>query len=164
MENHLVGEVAGALQELITEAEATVQSMNDDLEARPTSTGMALRLVWRTAKGAPDGLEADPRRDCCARPSTRGARPTARPWATSCARRITDDRADNPADTWHDQLTRAFDYRAWHEFGIQRRAGRRLDVRPPVPRPAASGSWPRPFRCSPPRRRTTRPDIRTPRG
>ena len=120
LENHLVGEVAGALQELITEAEATVQSMNDDLEARPTSTGMALRLVWRTAKGAPDGLEAI---------RTRLLRKAVDAWSPAdrtavgdfLARRITDDRAANPADTWHDQLTRAFDYRAWHEFGIQRR-------------------------------------------
>ncbi|WP_041541008.1 TIGR02680 family protein [Catenulispora acidiphila] len=120
LENHLVGEVAGALQELITEAEATVQAMNDDLEARPTSTGMALRLVWRTAKGAPEGLEAI---------RTRLLRKAVDAWSPAdraavgdfLARRITDDRAANPADTWHDQLTRAFDYRAWHEFGIQRR-------------------------------------------
>ncbi|MBS2535914.1 TIGR02680 family protein [Catenulispora sp. NF23] len=120
LENHLVGEVAGALQELITEAEVTVRAMNDDLAARPTSTGMALRLVWRTAKGAPEGLEAV---------RTRLLRKVVDAWSPAdraavgefLQRRIADDRAANPADTWHDQLTRAFDYRAWHEFGIQRR-------------------------------------------
>lgn len=120
LENHLVGEVAGALQELITEAENTVQAMNDDLEARPTSTGMMLRLVWRTAKGAPEGLEAV---------RTRLLRKAVDAWSPAdrsavgefLQRRIADDRASNPADTWHDQLARAFDYRAWHEFGIQRR-------------------------------------------
>ncbi|MEY9889345.1 uncharacterized protein (TIGR02680 family) [Catenulispora sp. MAP12-49] len=121
LENHLVGEVAGALQELITEAEATVKAMNDDLEARPTSTGMALRLIWRTAKNAPEGLDAV---------RTRLLRKAVDAWSPAdraavgdfLQRRIADDRAANPADTWHDQLTRAFDYRAWHEFGIQRRA------------------------------------------
>lgn len=120
LENHLVGEVAGALQELITEAEATVKAMNDDLEARPTSTGMTLRLVWRTAKGAPEGLEAV---------RTRLLRKAVDAWSPSdrsavgefLQRRIADDRAASPADTWHDQLARAFDYRAWHEFAIQRR-------------------------------------------
>ncbi|MFL6112617.1 MAG: TIGR02680 family protein [Catenulispora sp.] len=120
LENHLVGEVAGALQELIADAESTVAAMNQDLESRPTSTGMALRLVWRTAKGAPEGLEAV---------RTRLLRKVVDAWSPDdraavgdfLSRRITDDRAANPADTWHDQLTRAFDYRAWHEFAIQRR-------------------------------------------
>ena len=120
LENHLVGEVAGALQELITEAERTVAAMNQDLESRPTSTGMALRLVWRTARGAPEGLEAV---------RTRLLRKAVDAWSPAdraavgefLQRRIADDRAANPADTWHDQLARAFDYRAWHAFAIQRR-------------------------------------------
>lgn len=120
LENHLVGEVAGALQELITEAEGMVAAMNRDLESRPTSTGMALRLVWRTSKGAPEGLEAV---------RTRLLRKAVDAWSPAdratvgdfLQRRITDERAANPADTWHDQLARAFDYRAWHAFAIQRR-------------------------------------------
>ncbi|GAA1994931.1 TIGR02680 family protein [Catenulispora subtropica] len=120
LENHLVGEVAGALQELITEAEGRVAAMNQDLESRPTSTGMALRLVWRTSKGAPEGLEAV---------RTRLLRKAVDAWSPAdraavgefLQRRIADDRAANPADTWHDQLARAFDYRAWHAFAIQRR-------------------------------------------
>ncbi|WP_323747498.1 TIGR02680 family protein [Catenulispora rubra] len=120
LENHLVGEVAGALQELITEAEGMVAAMNRDLESRPTSTGMALRLVWRASKGAPDGLEAV---------RTRLLRKAVDAWSPAdravvgdfLQRRIADDRAANPADTWHDQLARAFDYRTWHVFAIQRR-------------------------------------------
>ncbi|WP_194893227.1 TIGR02680 family protein [Catenulispora pinisilvae] len=120
LENHLVGEVASALQELITEAEGMVAAMNQDLESRPTSTGMALRLVWRTSKGAPEGLEAV---------RTRLLRKAVDAWSPAdraavgefLQRRIADDRAANPADTWHDQLARAFDYRAWHAFAIQRR-------------------------------------------
>jgi putative exonuclease SbcCD C subunit len=120
LENHLVGEVAGALQELITEAEGMVAAMNQDLESRPTSTGMALRLVWRTSKAAPEGLEAV---------RTRMLRKAVDAWSPAdratvgdfLQRRITDERAANPADTWHDQLARAFDYRAWHVFAIQRR-------------------------------------------
>lgn len=120
LENHLVGEVAGALQELIAEAEGMVAAMNQDLESRPTSTGMALRLVWRTSKAAPDGLEAV---------RTRLLRKAVDAWSPAdratvgdfLQRCITNERAAGPADTWHDQLTRAFDYRAWHAFTIQRR-------------------------------------------
>ena len=31
--------------------------MNDELESRPTSTGMKLRLIWQQARDAPDGLD-----------------------------------------------------------------------------------------------------------
>ncbi|NUR61686.1 MAG: TIGR02680 family protein [Catenulispora sp.] len=120
LENHLVGEVAGALQELLTEAESTVAAMNRDLESRPTSTGMALRLVWRTSKSAPEGLQAV---------RARLLRKAVDAWSPAdraavgdfLQRRIADDRAANPADTWHDQLARALDYRAWHTFTIERR-------------------------------------------
>jgi hypothetical protein len=44
-------------RKLIASAETEVRHMNDDLQSRPTSTGMKLRLVWRQARDAPDGLE-----------------------------------------------------------------------------------------------------------
>src|SRR5207248_6096503 len=58
LENHLINEVAGTLQELISGAEEQVNAINDDLADRPTSTGMRLRLQWRVARAAPDGLAA----------------------------------------------------------------------------------------------------------
>ena len=66
LENHLVGEVASTLQELITAAERRVADTNRELAERPTSTGMQLRLRWT----------ADPARP---RRPRRRARPAAPP-------------------------------------------------------------------------------------
>ncbi|MGW7572957.1 TIGR02680 family protein [Streptomyces sp. NPDC054765] len=120
LENHLVGEVAGALQELIAAAEEQVAAMNQDLAARPTSTGMTLRLRWQPAKAAPEGLEAVRAR--LLRQSSDAWSPADRAQVGKFLQaRIAQDREDHPGDSWADQLTRALDYRAWHAFTIQRR-------------------------------------------
>ncbi|MEV7930877.1 TIGR02680 family protein [Kitasatospora sp. NPDC088779] len=120
LENHLVGEVAGALQELIAGAEEQVAAMNLDLAARPTSTGMALRLQWQPAKDAPAGLEAV--RTRLLRQSSDAWTPADRAQVGEFLQaRIAHDREEHPGDSWVDQLTRALDYRAWHAFAIQRR-------------------------------------------
>ncbi|WP_225730446.1 MULTISPECIES: TIGR02680 family protein [unclassified Nocardia] len=120
LENHLVNEVAGLLQELISGAEDQVRSINADLEARPTSTGMRLRLQWRTVRGAPEGLE---------RVRERLLRQTADAWSTAdralvgafLQEQINREHSDDTTGGgWTEQLTRALDYRSWHEFGIQR--------------------------------------------
>ncbi|HEX3785941.1 MAG TPA: TIGR02680 family protein [Pseudonocardiaceae bacterium] len=119
LENHLINEVAGTLQELITGAEEQVDAINADLADRPTSTGMRLRLRWRTARGAPDGL---------ARVRDRLLRQTADAWTASdralvgafLSEQINKEHAEDAAGGWVEQLTRGLDYRAWHEFTIQR--------------------------------------------
>jgi uncharacterized protein YPO0396 len=118
LENHLLNEVAGTLHELISAAESEVRGMNDELESRPTSTGMKLRLIWQTAKDAPDGLDR-------IRPKLRQ---TIDAWSAAdrsvvgafLQRRIADEHAANPAAGWTEALTRALDYRNWHEFVIKR--------------------------------------------
>ncbi|WP_395297112.1 TIGR02680 family protein [Kitasatospora hibisci] len=120
LENHLVGEVAGVLQELIARAEEQVQAMNRDLADRPTSTGMTLRLLWQPAKDAPQGLEAV--RTRLLRQSSDAWRPADRALVGEFLQaRIAQDREEHPGDSWADQLTRALDYRTWHMFTIQRR-------------------------------------------
>lgn len=119
LENHLVTEVAGTLQELVGAAEQQVLRMNAELKDRPTSTGMLLRLVWRPARNAPGGLAAA--RDRLLRQSSDA-------WTAADRTALGDflqaqiDRArtDNPAGTWLEHLTTALDYRSWHEFGIER--------------------------------------------
>ncbi|MEO3860543.1 TIGR02680 family protein [Acrocarpospora sp. B8E8] len=118
LENHLLNEVAGTLQELITEAESEVREMNVELESRPTSTGMRLRLVWKPAKNAPDGL-AQVRDKLRQRVDAWSVADRAMVGAF-LQERIAREHADNPAAGWIEALTRALDYRAWHEFGIQR--------------------------------------------
>ena len=118
LENHLLNEVAGTLHELITAAETEVRGMNDELESRPTSTGMKLRLVWLQARDAPDGLDGVRRK----------LRQTVDAWSTDdravvgsfLQQRIATVHASNPAAGWAEALTVALDYRRWHEFGIQR--------------------------------------------
>ncbi|MFJ3973860.1 TIGR02680 family protein [Streptomyces sp. NPDC090021] len=119
LETHLITEVAGTLQELIGAAERKVLAMNAELEERPTSTGMKLRLVWRASRKAPAGLA-----------HARGRLlQTADAWTpqdraavgeflqTQIARQQTED----AAGSWTDHLTTALDYRAWHEFAVERR-------------------------------------------
>jgi uncharacterized protein YPO0396 len=120
LENQLVNEVAASLQELVSAAEVQVAAMNTELAARPTSTGMQLRLVWRAAASAPAGLAQV--RDKLLRQSTDV-------WTADDRRRLGDfleeqikgERLRDAAATWVEQLTNALDYRAWHEFAIQRR-------------------------------------------
>jgi uncharacterized protein (TIGR02680 family) len=119
LENHLVNEVAGALQELISAAEEQVSEINGSLAVRPTSTGMRLRLQWRVARGAPDGLGAV--RD-------RLMRQTADAWSGAdrsavgafLQKQIEDEHRGGDGGGWAEQLTRALDYRGWHEFVVQR--------------------------------------------
>ncbi|MER5424345.1 TIGR02680 family protein [Streptosporangium roseum] len=118
LENHLLNEVAGTLHELIGAAEAEVREMNAELESRPTSTGMRLRLLWRTAGNAPGGLDRIREK----------LRQTVDAWSVEdralvgafLQEEIAREYADNPAAGRTDQLTRALDYRTWHEFAIQR--------------------------------------------
>ncbi|MEU5987535.1 TIGR02680 family protein [Spirillospora sp. NPDC047418] len=118
LENHLLNEVAGTLQELIAAAEDEVREMNAELTSRPTSTGMRLRLVWKPAKDAPDGLDRVREK----------LRQTIDAWSVDdraavgrfLQEQIAREHADNPASGWTEQLTRALDYRSWHAFAIQR--------------------------------------------
>jgi uncharacterized protein (TIGR02680 family) len=119
LENHLVNEVAGTLQELITGAESQVTAINADLADRPTSTGMRLRLQWRVARTAPEGLS---------RVRDRLLRQTADAWSVGdraavgafLQEQINREHAEDTSGGWVEQLTRALDYRGWHEFTIQR--------------------------------------------
>jgi uncharacterized protein (TIGR02680 family) len=120
LENHLVGEVASALQELIVAAEQGVRDTNAELAARPTSTGMHLRLRWVTDPDAPEGLD-DAR--------NRLLRQTTDAWSEDdraavggfLQHQIRAVRAGDAAGTWIELLDRAFDYRHWHRFTVERR-------------------------------------------
>ncbi|MFD7154088.1 TIGR02680 family protein [Kribbella sp. NPDC059898] len=119
LENHLVNEVASTLQELIAAAEAQVAAMNGELENRPTSTGMRLRLLWQPRPDGPAGLAAA---------RERLLRQTSDAWAPEdraavgdfLQARIAEVRAQDTTGTWLEHLTAAMDYRTWNQFVIQR--------------------------------------------
>ncbi|MBO0913697.1 TIGR02680 family protein [Streptomyces laculatispora] len=118
LETHLVTEVAGTLQELIGAAERQVRDMNVELEERPTSTGMRLRLVWRSSRRAPAGLA----------PARERLRRSADIWTAEdrvavgefLQEQIARQHTDDASGSWLDHLTAALDYRTWHEFGVER--------------------------------------------
>jgi uncharacterized protein (TIGR02680 family) len=122
LENHLVGEVASTLQELITAAETRVAETNRELAERPTSTGMQLRLRWTADPTGPDGL-ADAR--------GRLLRQTSDAWSEAdraavggfLQNQIKAVRAQDATGTWLEHLTHALDYRQWHRFTVERRQG-----------------------------------------
>ncbi|MEV0052516.1 TIGR02680 family protein [Saccharopolyspora shandongensis] len=119
LENHLVNEVASTLQELISAAEAQVALMNQELAARPTSTGMQLRLLWRPKEDGPAGLAVA---------RERLLRQTSDAWSEDdraavggfLQAQIAEVRARNTTGTWLEHLTEALDYRKWNRFVIQR--------------------------------------------
>jgi uncharacterized protein (TIGR02680 family) len=119
LEVHLVNEVASHLQELISDAEAQVERMNAELDERPTSTGMRLRLRWELRPDAPAGLPAA---------RARLLRQDADAWSLEdraavggfLQEQISAERARNETGTWLEHLAAAFDYRAWHHFRIER--------------------------------------------
>jgi uncharacterized protein (TIGR02680 family) len=122
LENHLVGEVAGTLQELISDAEQRVGEVNGELADRPTSTGMRLRLRWRVAEDGPPGLPEA---------RERLLRQSADAWSEEdraavgafLQAQIQEVRSRDVAGTWIEQLTEALDYRTWHRFAIERHQG-----------------------------------------
>lgn len=135
LENHLITEVAGTLQELVSTAEHQVLAMNGELADRPTSTGMRLRLVWRPSRDAPSGLAAA--RERLLRQSSDAWTHTDRAaLGTFLQAQIDRARTENPAGTWLEHLTTALDYRAWHEFGIERHQHGRWQ---PATGPASGG-------------------------
>ncbi|MER5640331.1 TIGR02680 family protein [Kitasatospora sp. NPDC002227] len=119
LENHLITEVAGTLQELVGAADGQVLRMNEELKDRPTSTGMLLRLVWRPARNAPGGL-ASARQRLLRQSSDAWTDADRTALGEFLQAQIDRARTDNPSGTWLEHLTTALDYRSWHEFGIER--------------------------------------------
>jgi len=119
LEEHLVNEVASHLQELIADAEDQVRQMNDELEERPTSTGMRLRFRWEPLPDGPPGL-AEARRRLLRQASDAWSVEDRAAVSAFLQERIAAERARDDSGTWLEHLTAALDYRAWHRFTIER--------------------------------------------
>ena len=119
LEEHLVNEVASQLQELIADAEDQTRRMNDELDERPTSTGMKLRFRWEPLADGPTGL-AEARRRLLRQASDAWSAEDRAAVGAFLQERIAAERARDESGTWLEHLTAALDYRAWHKFTIER--------------------------------------------
>jgi uncharacterized protein (TIGR02680 family) len=118
LENHLVGEVAQHLHELLREGTGWVENMNRELSDRPMSTGMMLRFRWDPAEDGPDDFPEIRRR--LLRTGATWSPDERRAVGAFLHRRIQITRAANEGGSWLEHLTTALDYRAWHRFSVER--------------------------------------------
>ena len=120
IDNHLIGEVATTLQELIRDAEAKVAGMNSEIVRCSTSTGLTMRLRWepRTEK-VPEGLPEA--RALLLADSELWSPEERKQLGEFLHGLIKDARAANPLGVWTDHLREALDYRGWHNFAVERR-------------------------------------------
>ena len=128
IENHLLAEAAVELQKLIRAAEAWRASANEELESRPTSSGVRFRFQWepnteiRFQEVRPILL----RKGELWTPAERIA------LAAFLQGRIKAVQDAEESASWRDQLAHALDYRRWHRFVVERQQDgqwRRLDRR-----------------------------------
>lgn len=126
LENHLQAEIATEVQRLLQAAERQVAAINKELYSRPTSTGMRYRLQWlplaEGANGAPVGLEAA-RKRLLNTSTDLWSSEDKRVVGNMLQQRIAAEREQADASgavSLLEQLSRALDYRRWHEFRVQR--------------------------------------------
>ena len=115
--------------------------MNDELEERPTSTGMRLRFRGSRSRTARPGL-AEARRRLLRQASDAWSAEDRAAVSAFLQERIAAERVGDESGTWLEHLTAALDYRSWHGSrssagrtaagvrrrpGLQRRAGARRD-------------------------------------
>lgn len=120
IDNHLIGEVATTLQELIRDAEAKVADMNEEIMRCSTSTGLTMRLKWEArSEEVPQGLPEA--RSLLLADSELWSPEERKQIGQFLHGLIKDARAANPLGVWTDHLRQALDYRAWHSFAVERR-------------------------------------------
>jgi uncharacterized protein YPO0396 len=139
LEGHLEKEIAANLQRMMVETEERVRSINVELAKRPTSTGVRYRLDWQPlpeeADGGITGLLEARKRLLRTNPDAWSAEDRQQVGmflqARISAERVRDDEA-----TLFESLARAFDYRRWHRFRVQRLQDKQWR---PLSGPASSG-------------------------
>ncbi len=118
LERHLIGEVATHLTDLLHRAEELVGRMNDEIESRPMSTGMALRFDWEIADDGPAGLPEI--RKLLLRKEGAWSTGDRQALGRFLQQQIQSVRAEYETGTWADHLKMALDYRRWRRFVVER--------------------------------------------
>ncbi|MDZ7785477.1 MAG: TIGR02680 family protein [Halioglobus sp.] len=123
IENHLELEVAAQLQQLMREADERMRRINAELDQRPTSTGVKFKLVWQPRDdddGAALAGLADVRKLLLHTSSDAWSAANRAAVGDFLQARIAAERERDDGVARIDQLARALDYRAWHQFRVQR--------------------------------------------
>ncbi|WP_322996924.1 TIGR02680 family protein [Castellaniella sp.] len=129
LETHLQAEISSAIQRRLRDAQQQILAINEELQQRPTTTGVRFRLKWETlpegVDGAPVGLEAA-RRHLLNTSTDLWSADDRRVVGEMLQQRIEAERSRSdtlPGSSLQEQLDRALDYRRWHRFRIERWAG-----------------------------------------
>lgn len=118
LENHLIGDVAAHLHDLLRSGEAWVAEVNAELAAMPTSTGMKLRFAWQPRADGPADLKQARERLLA---HHAGWSPSQREeLGAFLQQRIAELREADDSGTWQQHLAHALDYRRWHIFVVER--------------------------------------------
>ena len=115
LQTHLIDEVGAELQARVQAATLQVARMNQELDRRPTRSGLKLRIVWQPD----DGDLERARRDLLRRAAAAWSVADREAIGAFLTDRIEQSRRDDETGTWHERLGRAFDYRAWNRFSVQ---------------------------------------------
>ncbi|MBZ8139703.1 TIGR02680 family protein [Rubrivivax gelatinosus] len=129
LENHLQAEIASSVQRLLKAADQHVVDINEELEKRPTSTGVKFRLVWEPLseeEGGPVGLLAA-RQRLLHTSSDLWSMEDRKVVGAMLQERVKAERERAEASSGPDvgaslaeQLAKALDYRRWHRFRVER--------------------------------------------
>ena len=92
--------------------------MNEELEHRPTSTGMKLRFKWELVTDGPAGLQEARRR--LLRTGATWSPEDRQEVGAFLKQQIDRVRSEQDGGSWQEHLSRALDYRAWHQFSVER--------------------------------------------
>lgn len=115
LETHLIDEVGAQLHDRVREAQQQVALINQELDRRPTRSGLRLRIIWEAADG-----ELDKQGRALLQQSAAAWSPADREAIGDYLRsRISSSRAEEPDGSWHERLRTAFDYRSWNRFSVQ---------------------------------------------
>lgn len=128
LENHLQAEIAAEIQRLMRAADKQVDTINEELYKRPTTTGVRYRLQWQPLtpeEDGPLGLEIARERLLNTSSDLWSAEDRRVVGAMLQQQIVMErDRAEDDATaagfSLSDQLARALDYRRWHRFRVQR--------------------------------------------
>lgn len=113
-ESFLSGETHEHLASRLRQAQALIDEMNQQLQARPTASGMRLRLKWQLAEEVPTGTEqaiALMHRDLLA--------PEDRNTLAAFLRQRLNEAQLGEVGAFRDNVLSVLDYRGWYRFAIE---------------------------------------------